>query len=353
LDDNAMPRPITPAKFLLFPAVLAVILFATACTPKYNVVTPELHANFMAELKAGKPNLTCLTSCHWSWLKNFDQMMILANSSQWEPLAILVMQVGYETDMAYYFLGRSAEGLGNRQAAVSYYQVSSYLTGDSNKLHHCREWQLGCGGIDLASVLAERLAAVQTGNTDQNASQISATETNNSLPIEDTSNNTVMQEDAQKENGSKLQPAVWVIDTIKGVPFVRGTQVTLFGANAKVVLSCVEKKFMFLTVYEAGDMADSLATGNYIHSLGVNYSDFPLPRPASRTYADGYVNTAFVLKPKQVNKIYAVNSWIGHRMQVTREAPSYFGFSIEVNQDAAKLIRDYIDNCRNNGEIPR
>jgi hypothetical protein len=74
----------------LLTGVVALIL--SACTPKYSIVTPELYTHFLIELQAGKTTLTCGSGCHWSWLQNFNQMMALHNTGQWEPLAVLVMQ---------------------------------------------------------------------------------------------------------------------------------------------------------------------------------------------------------------------------------------------------------------------
>jgi hypothetical protein len=47
---------------------------------------------------------------------------------QWRDLAVLVMQIGYTNDLTYYYLGRAAEGLGFRDAAKTYYQISGRLT---------------------------------------------------------------------------------------------------------------------------------------------------------------------------------------------------------------------------------
>ena len=41
---------------------------------------------------------------------------------------MLVMQIGYVNDLTYYYLGRAAEGLGYRDAAKTYYQISERLT---------------------------------------------------------------------------------------------------------------------------------------------------------------------------------------------------------------------------------
>ncbi len=40
----------------------------------------------------------------------------------------MLMQIGYMNDLTYYYLGHAAEGLGYRDAAKTYYQISMRLT---------------------------------------------------------------------------------------------------------------------------------------------------------------------------------------------------------------------------------
>jgi hypothetical protein len=150
---------------LLSGVILTVVAFIciSCASPKYATITPELRTQFMNDLKAGKPNLDCDTlACDLSWIYNFNDMISLYNSSQWEKLAELVMKVGYGKDLGYYFLGQAAEGMGNNEAALKYYQQSVTVFSDSNKLHHCRESGGGCRGLDLATLLPQRIAAVKT-----------------------------------------------------------------------------------------------------------------------------------------------------------------------------------------------
>lgn len=145
------------------PVAVIVVLFLCACTPRYTVVTPELRTQMMADLKAGKPNLTCDLECVFSWTSNFRRMIALHNASQWEALAELVMQVGHGKDISYYFLGKAAEGLGYYDAAAKYYQTSLQLYNGPHKLHHCRDVPGGdyCGGLNLGIVLPKQIASVQ------------------------------------------------------------------------------------------------------------------------------------------------------------------------------------------------
>ena len=69
-------------------ALVVVAFFIGAYTPKYAMATANLHAQMME--KAGRPNLTCQINCRYRWLSNFQKMITLHNSSQWEAPAKLV-----------------------------------------------------------------------------------------------------------------------------------------------------------------------------------------------------------------------------------------------------------------------
>ena len=82
----------------------------------------------LQRLRAGDPLLECNFGCRDEWNVNRTTSLILNESRRWPELAGLVMQIGYVNDLTYYYLGRAAEGLGYRDAAKTYYQISERLT---------------------------------------------------------------------------------------------------------------------------------------------------------------------------------------------------------------------------------
>ncbi|MEN6375837.1 MAG: hypothetical protein ABFD75_13810 [Smithella sp.] len=151
-------------KQLLFSVTLIILTFIciSCAVPKYATVTPELRTQFLKDLEAGKPNLDCDTlACDISWIGNLKEMISLHKSGQWEKLTELVMKTGYGKDLAYYFLGQAAEGMGYNEAALKYYQQSVVVFSDSKKLHHCRESGGGCRGLNLAVLLPQRIAEIK------------------------------------------------------------------------------------------------------------------------------------------------------------------------------------------------
>ncbi len=353
----------TQINYLLLPCVFAIALTISACTPKYSTVTPELRTQLLSDFKAGRTNLSCQLSCDWSWLRNFNPMVLLHNTNQWESLALLVMQTGLEKDIAYYFLGRAADGLGYNQAAIGYYKRSSNLSGDATSLHHCRSLQNGCGGIDMASGIQARLAASQTiGMAPTGIGQTNVDETvvqDNNNP-ENYPQNT--QENNNKSNQEQLQKqlieamltppysqrgeAKWTVETIKGMPFLKGNQMTLYG-NAYANIFCDRSNLKFVSIYEVGDVASTIATGNYLHSLKLDGSEIPLPKPLDSDSTDnGYVSVAFNLGPKLVSKIYSARSGIGHNMKLAEDSPTGHWYIIDITPEGTKLIKSFIDECR-------
>lgn len=96
-----------------------------SCTPTAPAIPPDV---LLQRLRAGDPVLECNFGCRDEWNMNRTTALILNQSRRWPELAGLVMQIGYVNDLTYYYLGRAAEGLGYRDAAKTYYQISERLT---------------------------------------------------------------------------------------------------------------------------------------------------------------------------------------------------------------------------------
>jgi hypothetical protein len=97
----------------------------TGCT----VRTPDLPTDeLLRRLQAGEPMLDCRLACLDAWRANRATALVLNETRGWGELAVLVMQTGYTDDLTYFYLGRAAEGLGYREAAKTYYQISARLS---------------------------------------------------------------------------------------------------------------------------------------------------------------------------------------------------------------------------------
>lgn len=151
--------------------LLLVAVLGTACVPLGPVSSPESRARNLGRFRAGEVTLTCGPDCNRQRLMQYNRLVRLHDSGQWEELADLVIQIDFEQDYTYYLLGRAAEELGFFQAAERYYHHGWELFHDQWSMHHCRDGVAGeyCGGIDLGRALPSRLALVRTAGQSRQA----------------------------------------------------------------------------------------------------------------------------------------------------------------------------------------
>lgn len=103
-------------------------------------------------LESGDVRLTCGLPCAFSWGYNRRKLKGYHDAEMWDDLIYEVLNIGYEENIAYYYLGRSIESRGNLDAAEKYYKlglVAKKCSGD------------GCGGIALPEELNKSILRVQ------------------------------------------------------------------------------------------------------------------------------------------------------------------------------------------------
>ena len=142
---------------LLFTA----ILFTACGAPKHTLVTPELRMQMLLDLKQGNLTLDCESECYWSHLQSREKHIGLFISERYEELAISVMQIGMNNDLAYFYLGYAAEKLGYMAAAERYYHRSLELLRYGPYGHNRCDTEFFCSGINLGIELPKRLEAIQ------------------------------------------------------------------------------------------------------------------------------------------------------------------------------------------------
>lgn len=142
----------------------------TACAP-VQTMNPEFRAQTLSALRSGTINLNCGASCAWGWVNERERIRAFDAAGDWESLALRVAQVGYQKDLAYYYLGRAAEGLGYREAALSYFGDSYTLATGSQPGPQCRQVAGGCMGVDLLAVLPVKLK-LNAGNAASGGNRI-------------------------------------------------------------------------------------------------------------------------------------------------------------------------------------
>ncbi len=165
-----------PARRILAGAVAMLALLA-GCEQKVATLTPELQAGMMNDLQAGKMTLDCGLKCHFTWVAQVPQINALDTSERWTDLAVRVMQIGYGSDLAYYYLGQAAQGLGYHNAAIAYYTTSLSIATGPDPLAKCEGTGAGannCQGVDLVDAIPKLIQASRDAIAQQQADAAAA-----------------------------------------------------------------------------------------------------------------------------------------------------------------------------------
>ncbi len=143
-------------------------------------------------------------------------------------------------------------------------------------------------------------------------------------------------------NDGRLPPS-WAIEAVPGGSYLKGMQETVFG-KGKAIFSCYEGQLIFFSVYEAGERATAIAGGNWVHSLKIDDGYLDLDRPAKLTAENDYINASFLLRPVHFERIMHAKR-VGHAMQMTKDAPTFVGYSVDIDKASADRVRHFIGNC--------
>jgi hypothetical protein len=113
--------------------LILLLLLLGGCASKSIRIVNE--TDFISTLASGE--LVQDGDCSGTWGWNRNQMRALYTLERWEELARMVHSIGCSQDMAYYYLGRSAEGLGFYDAAKKYYKSSILSSKVDSHQHSC------------------------------------------------------------------------------------------------------------------------------------------------------------------------------------------------------------------------
>jgi hypothetical protein len=131
-------------------AVAAVFGCASSRVAQPVATVQSLPTESLPErLFEGKVSLECGPACEERFAEEEPELRLFHDRRQWSELARGVAKIGYGSDLAYYYLGRAAEGL-NSDANRSYYAKSTAST------QKCSGSKFGCGGLDVKQLVARR-----------------------------------------------------------------------------------------------------------------------------------------------------------------------------------------------------
>jgi len=138
-------------KSLMF-LTLTLLVSCTSASP--NISSDKKIAEAMTKkFLAGEILLTCGISCSGSWGLIKAKQRKFYNMELWAELAELTLKNGHEVDINYYYLGRSAEGLGFTEAAKVYYKNALVV-------FECAGWINNCDGFDVPELVTKRFKSL-------------------------------------------------------------------------------------------------------------------------------------------------------------------------------------------------
>lgn len=144
-------------------------------------------------------------------------------------------------------------------------------------------------------------------------------------------------------NNGRKKPK-WSIEVIEGAQYLRGVQESIYG-QGKALLTCDKGHMIFSSFYQIGsEKAKSIASGGWYHSLLADGKTIALPDPAIAIANGSEIYTVFPLTKAQAITI-ATSPSIGHAIQAGRDAPMYFGYTIDIPASESQKVSTFIRNC--------
>lgn len=134
------------------------IVFLSGCG-----MTPVKHIdpNFIDKLREGRVTLSG-GGCGFTYGANAQDILSNLAGERWHDLANLIKSLECSQDGAYYFLGRSAEGLGFKNAARKYYNTSIANSRVDSHLFSCASvFEYNCWGFKFPQDSESRLTQLK------------------------------------------------------------------------------------------------------------------------------------------------------------------------------------------------
>jgi S1-C subfamily serine protease len=141
--------------------ILAVLAIAGCASTAVNKTDEAAMARFDA-FRGGNITLPMGTIEAAEWALWRDAAYNHLAAGEWRELADLVQRKGINNDLNWYYLGRSAEGLGELELARQYYQHSIEHSNSDKASHRCQGVVISlCDGFEFPDVTLARLAQLQ------------------------------------------------------------------------------------------------------------------------------------------------------------------------------------------------
>jgi uncharacterized caspase-like protein/galactitol-specific phosphotransferase system IIB component len=157
-NTNQLSYVETPRRLGYLANVLIIIIacvLVPGCASKHSKVKKT---TLLDEFAKGNAILDCNVPCSGRYGYERNKLQNLYYTEDWEELASRILIIGHSTDQAWYYLARSAEGLGHLSAAAKYYQRGLDISTGKAKGVVCGGFIDTCDGLNIPQLSARRLA---------------------------------------------------------------------------------------------------------------------------------------------------------------------------------------------------
>lgn len=134
--------------------LFAFLLFGCSSAGPKNAFNED-STNPERDFKQGNIVLDCELMCTGKYGSERAEMLELYHNELWNRLASKIMSIGESSDQSYFYLGRSADGLGYYKAAKVYYTLAMINP------YKCGEFLDVCDGIDIEKEIKERREVIK------------------------------------------------------------------------------------------------------------------------------------------------------------------------------------------------
>lgn len=154
--DNCVENKCSTCRKIFFFMFFSIFLKGCANGGAHDFDGNKLAKNEVFEqFKNGSLRLECGTSCSGRWGWSLTTAENLYRNELWLDLFNKVSEIGFRSDLTYFFLARSAEGLSYPKAAKSYYSLAL------SSGHKCKSFVDNCEGIDVPTEANKGLKRIE------------------------------------------------------------------------------------------------------------------------------------------------------------------------------------------------
>lgn len=110
----------------------------------------------------GDIRFNCDQLCAGNFGYHRPEMKKLLSAEKWNDLMLDLTNIGFSVDLAYYYLGRSAEGLNYFEAAMIYYNLAHEVRKCDRIINNCDGFKFPQDLLDRENIIKVSLARTKT-----------------------------------------------------------------------------------------------------------------------------------------------------------------------------------------------